>query len=214
VTQEMAVIVPAQTPIPCKKSHEFTTCSDMQTSVQTMIYQGNRPMAKQNRLLGEYTLSGIAAAPAGVPKIEVTFDISADGLIRVSSMDKATKQKQSVTINLSGGLSEADIERMKAEAESNASADAAYKERLVKSNEVSKKIQTIKTTVESYKSIAADVKAKLYEEIEKANVVIQNEKSTSKQIEDAYASLKAISDPILTSAYHSQATSTPEENKS
>jgi molecular chaperone DnaK len=139
VTQEMAVIVPAQTPIPCKKSHEFTTCADMQTNVQTMIYQGNRPIAKQNRLLGEYTLSGIAAAPAGVPKIEVTFDISADGLIRVSSMDKATKQKQSVTINLSGGLSEADIERMKAEAESNASADAAFKDRLVKSNEVSKK---------------------------------------------------------------------------
>jgi molecular chaperone DnaK len=214
VTQEMAVIVPAQTPIPCKKSHEFTTCADMQTSVQTMIYQGNRPIAKQNRLLGEYTLSGIAAAPAGVPKIEVTFDISADGLIRVSSMDKATKQKQSVTINLSGGLSEADIERMKAEAESNASADAAFKDRLVKSNEVSKKIQTIKTTVDSYKSIAADVKAKLTEEIEKANLVINNEKSTSKQIEDAYASLKAISDPILTSAYHSQATSTPEENKS
>jgi len=143
VTQEMAVIVPAQTPIPCKKSHEFTTCADMQTSVQTMIYQGNRPIAKQNRLLGEYTLSGIAAAPAGVPKIEVTFDISADGLIRVSSMDKATKQKQSVTINLSGGLSEADIERMKAEAESNASADAAFKERLVKSNEVSKKFKPL-----------------------------------------------------------------------
>lgn len=81
--------------------------------------------------MGQYTLSGIAPAPAGVPKIEVTFDISADGLIRVSSMDKATKQKQSVTINLSGGLSEADIERMKAEAESNASADAAFKERLV-----------------------------------------------------------------------------------
>jgi molecular chaperone DnaK len=187
----------------------------MQTNLQTMIYQGNRPIAKQNRLLGEYTLSGIAAAPAGVPKIEVTFDISADGLIRVSSMDKATKQKQSVTINLSGGLSEADIERMKAEAESNASADAAFKDRLVKSNEVSKKIQTIKSTVDSYKTIAADVKAKLTEEIEKANLVVQNEKSTSKQIEDAYASLKAISDPILTSAYHSQASSgTTEENKS
>jgi molecular chaperone DnaK len=173
-----------------------------------MIYQGNRPIAKQNRLLGEYTLSGIAAAPAGVPKIEVTFDISADGLIRVSSLDRASKQKQSVTINLSGGLSEADIERMRREAEVNASSDAAFKERLIKANDIGKKIQTVKTTVESYKSITDDVKLKILAEVDKASKIVQNEKSTAAQIDEAYKALKQLSDPVLTSAYHASASNT------
>lgn len=99
---EMVVIVPAQTAIPCRLSHVFTTVQDFQTEIHTEVYQGNRPMADQNRLIGKYTMTGIPPAPAGIPKIEVCFDISANGLINVTSRDQASKVQTSVAINMSG----------------------------------------------------------------------------------------------------------------
>lgn len=125
---EMATIVPAQTAIPCRLSHTFTTVSDFQTEIHTEVYQGNRPLAKDNRLIGKYTMTGIPPAPAGVPKICVTFEISANGTIKVTSVDEASKASQDVIINMSGGLSAADIERMKKEAEVNKAQDEARQE--------------------------------------------------------------------------------------
>jgi molecular chaperone DnaK len=115
---EMAVIIPAQAPIPCTKTHTFTTVFDNQTSVKTDVYQGNFNVAVQNRLLGSYTVTGIPPAPKGVPKIDVTFAINANGTIHATSKDRASGKVFGITIQMTGGLSADDIEKMRKEAES------------------------------------------------------------------------------------------------
>jgi len=125
---ELSVIVPAQTAIPCSKTHTFTTVKDFQTQIQTEIYQGNRPIAKDNRLLGSYVVSGIPSAPAGIPKIDVTFTISANGTITASSKDRASGIEHGITIQMAGGLSDFDIERMKKEAEQHSESDRKKQE--------------------------------------------------------------------------------------
>ena len=122
-------LIDANTTIPTKKSETFSTAADNQPSVDIHVYQGERSMAKDNHRIGQFLLSDIPPAPRGVPQIEVTFDIDANGIINVSAKDKATGKENNVRIEASSGLSDADIERMKAEAEANADADkeAKYK---------------------------------------------------------------------------------------
>ena len=124
----MTRLIEANTTIPTKKTETFTTAADSQPSVEVHVLQGERPMARDNRTLGRFHLDGIPPAPRGVPQIEVTFDIDANGILNVSAKDKATSKQQNITITASSGLSKDEIERMKKEAEAHAADDARQRE--------------------------------------------------------------------------------------
>ena len=124
----MTRLIEANTTIPTKKTETFTTAADSQPSVEVHVLQGERPMARDNRTLGRFHLDGLPPAPRGVPQIEVTFDIDANGILNVSARDKATSKQQNITITASSGLSKDEIERMKKEAEAHAAEDARQRE--------------------------------------------------------------------------------------
>ena len=130
----MTKLIESNTTIPTKKSEVFSTASDSQPSVEIHVLQGERPMAKDNRTIGRFHLDGIPPAPRGVPQIEVTFDIDANGILNVSAKDKGTGKEQKIRIEASSGLSQEEIDRMKKEAEANADADKKEKERIEKLN--------------------------------------------------------------------------------
>ena len=138
----MTKLIDANTTIPCKKSETFSTAVDNQTAVTIHVLQGERPMAAQNKSIGQFNLEGIAPARRGVPQIEVTFDIDANGILNVSAKDKATGKEQAIRIEASSGLSKEEIERMKAEAEQNAEADKKERERVDKMNQADSMIFT------------------------------------------------------------------------
>ena len=138
----MTKLIDANTTIPCKKSEVFSTATDNQTEVTIHVLQGERPMAAQNKSIGQFNLTGIAPARRGVPQIEVTFDIDANGILNVSAKDKATGKEQSIRIEASSGLSEDEIKRMKAEAEQNAAADKAERDKVDKLNQADSMIFT------------------------------------------------------------------------
>jgi molecular chaperone DnaK len=124
----MTTLIPRNTTIPTAKKEVFSTAADSQTAVDVFVFQGERPMARDNRLIGNFRLDGIPAAPRGMPQIEVTFDIDANGILSVLAKDKATGKEQNITIEASSGLSEGDIERLVNEAKSNEETDKAKKE--------------------------------------------------------------------------------------
>ena len=128
-------LIEANTTIPCKKSETFSTAADNQTEVTIHVLQGERPMAAQNKSIGQFNLTGIAPARRGIPQIEVTFDIDANGILKVSAKDKATGKEQAIRIEASSGLSQDEINRMKAEAEQNAENDKKERERVDKMNQ-------------------------------------------------------------------------------
>ena len=131
----MTKLIEANTTIPVNKSQVFSTATDNQTEVTIHVLQGERPMAAQNKSIGQFNLTGIAPARRGVPQIEVTFDIDANGILKVSAKDKATGKEQAIRIEASSGLSKEEIERMKAEAEANAEADKKEREKIDKLNQ-------------------------------------------------------------------------------
>ena len=131
----MTKLIDANTTIPCKKSQVFSTAEDNQPEVTIHVLQGERAMASQNKSIGRFNLSGIAPARRGVPQIEVTFDIDANGILNVTAKDKATGKEQAIRIEASSGLSKEEIDRMKAEAEANAEADKKERERVDKLNQ-------------------------------------------------------------------------------
>ncbi len=131
----MTKLIDANTTIPCKKSETFSTAADNQTEVTIRVLQGERPMANQNKQIGIFNLTGIAPARRGIPQIEVSFDIDANGILKVTAKDKATGKEQAIRIEASSGLSEDEINRMKAEAEANADADKKERERIDKMNQ-------------------------------------------------------------------------------
>ena len=128
-------LIERNTTIPAKKSEVFSTAADNQSAVDIRVVQGERQFARDNKLLGEFRLDGIAPAPRGIPKIEVTFDIDANGILKVSAKDKATGKEQAIRIEASSGLSKEEIEKMKAEAEANAEADKKEREKIDKLNQ-------------------------------------------------------------------------------
>lgn len=138
----MTKLIDANTTIPAKKSETFSTAVDNQTAVTIHVLQGERPMAAQNKSIGQFNLEGIAPARRGVPQIEVTFDIDANGILNVSAKDKATGKEQAIRIEASSGLSKEEIERMKAEAEQNAVSDKAEREKIDKLNQADSMIFT------------------------------------------------------------------------
>jgi len=160
----MTKMIEANTTIPTKKAETFTTAVDNQPSVEIKVYQGERPMAQQNKLIGSFHLDGIMPARRGEPQIEVTFDIDANGILNVTAKDKATGKEQKIRIEASSGLSDAEIKRMKAEAEANAEADKKEAERIAKLNQADATIfQTEKQLAELGDKIPADKKAPIEE---------------------------------------------------
>ena len=130
----MTKLIESNTTIPAKKSQIFSTAADNQPSVEIRVLQGERPMAKDNKQIGVFHLDGITPAPRGIPQIEVSFDIDANGILKVSALDKATGKEQNIRIEASSGLSDAEIQRMRDEAKANEAADRAEKERVDKIN--------------------------------------------------------------------------------
>jgi molecular chaperone DnaK len=155
----MTKLIEANTTIPTKRSETFSTASDNQPSVEIHILQGERPMARDNRTLGRFHLDSIPPAPRGVPQVEVSFDIDANGILHVSAKDKGTGKEQKIRIEASSGLSDDDIKRMKAEAEANAETDRKVKEEVEKINAADSLVfQTEKQLKEYGDKIPADKK--------------------------------------------------------
>ena len=164
-------LIESNTTIPSKKSETFSTASDSQPSVEIHVLQGERPMAKDNRTIGRFHLDGIPPAPRGVPQIEVTFDIDANGILHVTAKDKATGKSQNIRIEASSGLSKEEIEKMKKEAEANADADKKIKEEAEKINQADSLIfQTEQQLKEYGDKLSADKK----EPIEKALAALKD----------------------------------------
>ncbi len=156
----MTRLIESNTTIPTKKSETFSTASDSQPSVEIHVLQGERPMAKDNKTIGRFHLDGLPPAPRGVPQIEVTFDIDANGLLHVSAKDKATGKEQSIRIEASSGLSKEDIDKMKQEAEVNAESDRLAKDRVEKLNAADSMLfQTEKQLKEFGEKLSDDKKA-------------------------------------------------------
>jgi len=156
----MTKLIESNTTIPTRKSEVFSTASDNQPSVEIPVLQGERPMAKDNKTIGRFHLDGIAPAPRGVPQIEVTFDIDANGILHVSAKDKGTGKEQKIRIEASSGLTEAEIQKMRDEAQPNEAADKAERERVDKINAADAMIfQTEKNLKEYGDKISADKKA-------------------------------------------------------
>ena len=164
----MTKMIDANTTIPCKKTETFSTAADNQTEVTIHVLQGERPMAAQNKSIGNFNLTGIAPARRGVPQIEVTFDIDANGILKVSAKDKATGKEQAIRIEASSGLSKDEIERMKAEAETNAEADKKEREKIDKLNQADSMIfQTENQLKELGDKLPADKKAPIEADLQK-----------------------------------------------
>ena len=164
----MTKLIEANTTIPCKKSEVFSTAADNQTELTIHVLQGERPMAAQNKSIGQFNLTGIAPARRGVPQIEVTFDIDANGILNVSAKDKATGKEQSIRIEASSGLSDDEIKRMKAEAEQNAENDKKERERIDKLNQADSMIFTTENFLkDNGDKIPADQKPAIEEALSK-----------------------------------------------
>ncbi|RVU01702.1 molecular chaperone DnaK [Mucilaginibacter limnophilus] len=164
----MTKLIEANTTIPTKKSEVFSTASDSQPSVEIHILQGERPMAAQNRTIGRFHLDGIPPAPRGVPQIEVTFDIDANGILHVSAKDKATGKEQKIRIEASSGLTDEEIKKMKADAEANAEADKKAKEEVEKLNAADALIFSTEKQLKEYgDKIPADKKGAIEEGLTK-----------------------------------------------
>ncbi len=193
----MTKLIDANTTIPTRKSEVFSTASDSQPSVEINVLQGERPMARDNRSLGSFHLDGLPPAPRGVPQIEVTFDIDANGILHVSAKDKATSKEQSIRITSSSGLSKDEVEKMKREAQEHAADDKKKKEEIDLKNQADNlSFQTEKQLKEFGEKLTADVKAK----IETANAELKTASGTGNA-----AAIKTAMD-ALTAAWNEAST--------
>jgi molecular chaperone DnaK len=198
-------LIERNTTIPVRKSQIFSTATDNQPAVTIKVYQGEREMAADNKLLGHFELIGIPPAPRGVPQIEVTFDIDANGILHVSAKDKATGKEQSIRITASSGLTEEEIKRMTAEAEAHAEEDRRKRQLAEAKNEADTLIYTVEKTLRDYgDKITEDEKKRINDALEKC----RKAKDTSddiNEIRNAIAELTSASHKIAEEMYRSQA---------
>ncbi len=187
----MTKLIEANTTIPTRRTETFTTAADNQTSVEIHVLQGERTQASQNKTIGRFHLDGIPPAPRGVPQIEVTFDIDANGILNVSAKDKATGKQQSIRIEASSGLTQEEIERMKKEAEANAEADRKFKERIDKLNAADSLIfQTEKQLKEFGDKLPADKRSQIESALQ--NLKDAHKAEDLKRIDKAMSELNEI----------------------
>ena len=202
----MATIVEANTTIPCSKSQIFTTAVDNQPAVTIVVAQGNRPMTKDNKQIGLFNLEGIAPARRGVPQIEVTFDIDANGILSVSAVDKGTGKEQKITIESKSSLTEEDIERMKKEAEEYAEEDKKAKERVQKMYDADSFAYAIEKSLDELsEKLTDEQKTAVKEKLENLRAMIQSDNMEA--VETAKKDLETVWFPIAEEIYKSQ---TPE----
>jgi len=166
----LTVLIPRNTTIPSSKSEVFSTAADNQTAVDIQVYQGERKMAKDNRLLGNFRLDGIPAAPRGVPQVEVTFDIDANGMVNVKAKDKSTGTEQQITITSSSGLSKDEVDQLVKDAEANAAEDERQHQVIEARNQLDQVIyQTEKMLSENRDKLPPDIVSEIEEELGRAN---------------------------------------------
>jgi molecular chaperone DnaK len=156
------VLIPRNTTIPTKKSEVFSTAEDNQTTVEIHVLQGERQLASDNRTIGKFQLTGIPPAPRGMPQVEVTFDIDANGILHVSARDKATNKEQKIRIEASSGLSDSEIDRMVKQAEEHASDDQARRQQIEQRNQLDSLVYKVeKDSAEWVEKLPADSKSRL-----------------------------------------------------
>jgi molecular chaperone DnaK len=169
-------LIERNTTIPTKKSETFSTAADNQTAVDIVVYQGERPMAQQNKKIGDFRLDEIKSAPRGTPQIEVTFDIDANGILKVSAKDKDTGKEQHITIQPDSGLSEDEIERMVNDAKDNEAADKELRENIETKNKAEGLVyQSEKQITDLGDKIPADKKTELEAAIAEGKAVLENQ---------------------------------------
>ncbi len=183
-------LIERNTTIPTNKSQVFSTAADNQTAVTIKVFQGEREIAIHNKLLGEFNLEGIAPAPRGLPQIEVSFDIDANGVVKVSAKDKATNKEQQISIKSSSGLSEAEIQKMMQDAEQNAVADKAKKELIETRNQADSLIyETEKSLNEHGEKVDSATKNQLEQELQKLKSLLANQQETAENIKKGIENL-------------------------
>jgi len=201
-------LIERNTTIPTNKSQVFSTAADNQSAVTIKVFQGERDIATHNKLLGEFNLEGIAPAPRGMPQIEVTFDIDANGVVKVSAKDKATNKEQQIRIQSSGGLSEADIQKMMKDAEANASADKARKDLIEAKNHADSAVyETEKSLREHGDKVDSAVKSDIEEKIKNIKEIISKESATAEELKSATEKLMQSSMKLGEAIYKSSQTS-------
>jgi molecular chaperone DnaK len=201
-------LIQRNTTIPTKKSQVFSTAADNQTQVGIKVLQGEREMAADNKVLGTFDLVGIPPAPRGVPQIEVSFDIDANGIVNVSAKDKATNKEQKITIQSSGGLSQSEIERMVREAEQNQEKDKAKRELMETKNSAESLIHSTEKSLQEHKDkVGADVVKQVEAEIQKTRQVVDNELNDVNTLKNAVESLTKAAQKIGEAIYKSSSSS-------
>ncbi|MFZ1282013.1 MAG: Hsp70 family protein, partial [Ignavibacteriaceae bacterium] len=199
----MTRLIESNTTIPTKKSEVFSTAADNQPSVEIHIIQGERPMAADNRTLGRFHLDGIPPAPRGMPQIEVTFDIDANGILHVGAKDKATGKEQSIRITSSSGLDKSEIEKMKNAAKEHAAEDKVKKESVEVRNQADSLVFQTKKQIDELKDkVPADIKSRLETEIKKVEDALAT--NNSEQIKSATESLNKVWNEVSAQLYSQQ----------
>ncbi len=206
----MTAMIPRNTTIPTKKTETYSTAADSQPSVELVIAQGERPMARDNKLIGRFHLDGLPPAPRGIPQIEVTFDIDANGILNVHAKDKGTNKEQKITITASSGLSEAEIQRMVKEAESNETADKARREAVESRNQLDSLVfQMEKMLSENKDKVEEAARLEVEEGIKAAKKVLEENKEVADAapFKTAFESLQKASYKMAEQMYKSAAPS-------